>query len=115
MISSISSSLSAIKSYGQKMDVTANNVANANSDEFKKSAAYLKEGYNGGVEVDIKKIESKGPLYSEANSMKLKEGSNVDLAEEIPQMMVSQRGYEANLKTLKTQDEMVGTVLNIVT
>jgi flagellar hook-associated protein FlgK len=36
------------------------------------------------------------------------------LEEEIPQMMVTQRTYEANLKVLQTQNEMLGSVLDIM-
>jgi flagellar hook protein FlgE len=44
-----------------------------------------------------------------------KEMSNVDLTEEIPEMIPTQRGYEANLKAIKTQDEMLGTLINLKT
>ena len=40
--------------------------------------------------------------------------SNVDLTEEIPQTITAQRGYEANLKLIETQDEMLGSVLDIL-
>ena len=42
-----------------------------------------------------------------------KEGSNVNLEEEIPELMVTQRTYEANLKVLQTQNKMLGTLLDI--
>ena len=40
--------------------------------------------------------------------------SNVDLAEEIPQTMIAQRGYEANLATLRTRDEMLKSIIDII-
>jgi flagellar basal-body rod protein FlgC len=43
-----------------------------------------------------------------------KETSNVNLEEELPDMMVTQRTYEANLKVLQTQDKMLGTLLDIL-
>jgi flagellar hook protein FlgE len=43
-----------------------------------------------------------------------KETSNVSLEEELPNMMVTQRTYEANLQVLKTQHEMLGTTLDIM-
>jgi flagellar hook-associated protein FlgK len=36
------------------------------------------------------------------------------LEEEIPEMMVTQRAYEANLKVLQTQNKMLGSVLDIM-
>ncbi|MBW2304960.1 MAG: flagellar hook protein FlgE [Deltaproteobacteria bacterium] len=42
------------------------------------------------------------------------EQSNVELAKEITDTIPLQRGYEANIKTIKTQDEMLGTILDIL-
>ena len=36
----------------------------------------------------------------------------VNLEEEFPEMMVTQRTYEANLKALQTRDKMIGTLLD---
>ena len=38
----------------------------------------------------------------------------MDLAEEIPQTVMTQRGYEANLKTIEVQDETLKSVIDIV-
>ena len=42
------------------------------------------------------------------------EASNVDPAEETVQMIMAQRGYEANLKSLATQNEMQEAILDIM-
>lgn len=42
------------------------------------------------------------------------EHSNVDLATEIPSLTLAQRHYEANLKMIQTEDEMLGSLLDIV-
>jgi flagellar hook protein FlgE len=42
------------------------------------------------------------------------EGSNVDLAEEMTQLMLLQRSYQANLKVIETENDMRGDVLNII-
>ncbi len=42
------------------------------------------------------------------------EASNVDLAEEMTQMTLLQRSYQANLKVIETEDQMKGDVLNII-
>ncbi len=116
MISSASSSLSALKAFGQKMQVTSDNVANWQSDEFKKSQVVFTEGENSNVKVDIQKVETSGPIIAEIQDGEMveKELSNVELAEEIPQTMVSQRGYEANLKTIQVQDEVMDSLIDIV-
>jgi flagellar basal-body rod protein FlgC len=43
-----------------------------------------------------------------------KETSNVNLEEELPDLMITQRTYEANLKVLQTQDKMLGATLDIL-
>jgi len=66
MVSSISSGLSALDAFGVKMDVTANNVANIESEGLKKSRADLMEGSNGAVEVG--RIDSPGNIVHEEDS-----------------------------------------------
>lgn len=116
MISPVNSTVSALQAYNSQLEVTSNNIANVNTDEFKKSKATLKEGVNGGVQVDIKRVDAPGHRYQalEGDQMVEKETSNVDLSEEFPQMMTTQHAYKANMKVIQTQDEILGTVLNIV-
>lgn len=116
MISAISSAVSAINAFEKKMAVISNNIANSLSDGFKKSRAILKDGETGAVEVDISVVDTPGPVITveENGGILEKEMSNVDLAEEIPQTIIAQTGFEANLKTLQTEDEMMGTLLDIL-
>ena len=39
--------------------------------------------------------------------------SNVDLAEEMTDMIVAQRGFQANSKTITTASEMLQDVINL--
>ena len=116
MISPLNSTISALQAYKTQMDVTSNNIANVNTEGFKKSKAALKEGTNGDVQVEINRVDTPGHRYQElqGDQMVEKETSNVDLSEEFPQMMTTQHAYKANMKVIQTQDEILGTVLNIV-
>ncbi len=116
MISSVRTALTAIHAYGSKMSVTANNVANLETEDFKKSRATLVEGANNTVQVEITKIVTPGPKITEPNNdqHQPREMSNVDLSEEIPQTILTQRGYEANFVTLRAMDEMTATIIDIV-
>jgi len=117
MTFSIQSTLSAIKAFGEKMGVTANNIANVETEEFKKSQATLVEGPKKNVEVEITQPDIPGPVVVDESTdgqLRVKEMSNVDLAEEIPQTIIAQRGYEANLATLRTQDEMLKSIIDII-
>jgi len=115
MISVIRSSISAINAFGKKMGIIADNVANVGSEGYKKKEAMFKENPNGGVSVEIRRVETPGHtvLVEENDSMVPKELSNVDLTEEIPQSVVTKRYYEVNLKILKSGEEMLGMLLDI--
>jgi len=116
MISALSNAVAAIKAFEKKMAVTSNNVANWQTEGFKKSRVDMKEGEAGAVTVDISVVDTPGSIVAveENNGIVEKELSNVDLAEEIPQTIIAQTGFEANLKILKTEDEMMGSLLDIL-
>ncbi|MBW1803258.1 MAG: hypothetical protein JRJ85_21325 [Deltaproteobacteria bacterium] len=116
MIDSVSSSISALNAHGKKMGVTANNVANVSSEGFKKSRAVLEEGTMSHVEVEISRVDTPGPLVTEVidGERVERELSNVDLAEELTLTIPTQRGYEANLAMIRTEDEMLGSIIDII-
>ena len=117
MISSVNSNISALEAFGKKMGVTANNVANVESEDFEKSRAVLTEGANREVKVEIEKIETPGPIVTEIiddGEIVEKEMSNVDLAEEIPQTIIAQRSFEANLKSIQAQEETLDSLFDII-
>ena len=41
------------------------------------------------------------------------EESNVDITEELVNMIVAQRAYQANAQTIKTQDQVLQTLVNL--
>jgi len=116
MISSVNSTISALQANKTRLGVTADNIANVNTAEFKKSRVIQQEGVEGDIQVDVNRVNSPGHRYQslEGNQMVEKESSNVNLEEELPEMMVTQRTYEANLKVLQTHDEMLGSLLDTV-
>lgn len=116
MIPAVNGTLSALQAYKKSMGVTSNNIANVNTEAFKKSRAILTEGVNGGVEVAVDTVDTPGHRYQELDGDRMvdKETSNVNLEEEIPDLMITQRTYEANLKVLQTRDRMLGTTLDIM-
>jgi len=116
MISPLSSATSALSSFSVKRDVIANNVANVNTDGFKKSRTTLQEGKNGGVEPVVDQVDTPGPskLVSENGVIREVEASNVDLAGELTETIPTQTAYKANLKTIKTADDMLGSLLDAI-
>jgi flagellar hook protein FlgE len=69
-------------------------ITSTNSGEFKKG---LKPGSNGGGTL------SPGTL----------EMSNVDLSREFTEMIVTQRGFQANSRIITTSDEMLQELVNL--
>ncbi len=116
MISGIGSTLSALNAFGTKMEVTAQNTANLQSEEYKSLEAIFTGGDTGSVEVTLSESQAPGPLISvqENGQTVEKELSNVDLAEEISDTVLTSTGYDANLRVLSTRDEMLGSLLDIV-
>jgi len=116
MISPIASSLSALSAARKKLNVTANNVVNVNTDEFKKSRVTLSEGANGGVSATVDVVDTPGiPKETIQNDRFVPtESSNVDLAEELTELIPTKSYYGANLKSLKTQQDMLGALIDII-
>ncbi len=115
MIPRIASSLSGLIAQERKVATTAHNVANVDTDGFKKSRLLLEEGPRGGVSTRSETVNSPGPLAVEqtAAGERLVEQSNVDLAEEMPSLVLARRAYQANVKVVQTEDEMLGALLDI--
>lgn len=116
MTFSVNTNLSALKAFGKKMGVHANNIANMHSKGFKKSRAVLKEGADQTVTVEIDRIDSPNYPISKTSGDQIRnnESNNVDVATEIVGTMTSQRGYEVNSTFIKTEEEMTGTILDLL-
>jgi flagellar basal-body rod protein FlgC len=115
MLSGISSGLSALKAIQTRTQSTANNTANVNTDAFKKTRVTMLEDAPQGVTTNVQRMETPGAMVYETtqNGEVLVEKSNVDLTAEMPQMMIDRRAFQANIKTLQAQDEMLGSLLDI--
>ena len=113
---SINSSASALRAFGTQIEVSANNVANVYSEDFKKSRALVTEADNDAVKVDISKVNTEGPIVTETlnNETVQQELSNTDISEEFTDQIISERAFEANTKMITTQDQMLGTIIDIV-
>lgn len=115
MALAFNTSVSAILANGKKMGVHANNIANMYSEGFKKSRALLKEGANQTVDVEIEPVIQKVDAGSETSVNQTPDiPDHVNLAEEIVGSMLAQRGSEMNAVAVTVQDEMVGTIIDLI-
>lgn len=115
MSSAFGTTLSALRVFNIKLDVNANNIANVNTDNFKKSRVNLQEAAPGGVRVTIEQINTPGiPLGSNERTGEETESSNVTMEEEFVDQMVTQYALEANLLTVKTAEDTQKALLDII-
>ncbi len=112
MFSGIKNSIAALQALGQRQAVSANNLANATSDNYQTTTAHLKEGPTGDPALQLGKDSSPGLPMSEADGT-TRQSSNVDITRELSSMIPTRTAYSANLKTLQVADEMSGTLLDL--
>ena len=115
MISATQSALSGLKAITTRLNSNANNVANISTENFKRTRVLLSDEQPGGVKTNVEKVNTPGSkIYQETNSgTELVELSNVDLADELPDMMLNTTFYKANLRTIQTTEEMYGSLLDL--
>jgi flagellar basal body rod protein FlgG len=115
MLEAMNTALSALGAYLRKQDVTANNIANTSTSDFKRSKAAFEETSPAGVKVTLSRVETPGtPLPPDEINGEGHQMSNVSLEEEIVDLITTRHAFAANVKTIQTEDEMQGTLLDII-
>lgn len=116
MFPSISNSYSGLVAAQARINAAANNIANANTPDFKKTRTLLEESSSGGVQVTLEKVNTPGSVVLEDSDQGLikQELSNVSLEEEFVNLLIGKRSFEANLKSIEVQNQTLGSVLDIV-
>ena len=99
---SISVNVSSLQANQTFANVTANNVANVNTDRFVPQDTVISNNDNNSVNATVREGQDNGSLKSQT-----------DLAKEIPDQITSVGVAEANATAIRTQDDMLGTVLDI--
>ncbi|MCX8029278.1 MAG: flagellar hook protein FlgE [Brevinematales bacterium] len=69
---------------------------------------YIETMNSGLADISPAEIKGKGKIYSGALEM-----SNVDLSDAFVDMIVTQRGFQANSRTITTTDQMLQEILNL--
>jgi len=110
---SINTNISALNALATRQDVTANNIANCESKQFKKSTTVLEEGATGTVSTRTQRVNTPGVMINQPDGS-LEELSNVDLGQELVGMIPTQHSYLANLKALQANQEMEDKVLDLI-
>ncbi len=101
---SFSPSLSGIKSTITRQDISAHDIANINTKGFEESTAHQTEAKPRGTRIShITKTPNRSG-----------EMSNTDLAKESVEQIRNKQNLKANVRVAKTQDEMLGDVIDLL-
>lgn len=122
-------SVSGLQAQSKRLAVSADNVANLRTVGRPgvtegKDAAYVPRQVQqtsvagGGVRAETRPVDpSSVPAYQPDSPMADAEGMvaapNVSLEKELVEQMLAKRVYQANASVIRTQDEMLGTLLDI--
>lgn len=88
--------LSGLQAAQTRLQVSANNVANAQTEGFQREVVQQQANPNGGVSTRVEKLPEPG----------------ADLATDLVEQKMAAYSFQANLKVLKTDEAMTGSLLN---
>ena len=93
-INSISNS--ALQAFSKSQQVTANNIANVNTDGFASSQTIFQEQASGGVAASVAQTQD-----------------SVDISREATNLMANSHGFKSSIKALQTAGDMTKELLSI--
>ena len=98
----ISSNVSSLMSNQTYMNNNAHNVANVNTDRFIPHNTTISETQNGATKANTTMASSNGS-----------EKSQTDLSKELSDQVTIEKVAQSNVQVIRTQDEMLGSLLDI--
>jgi len=98
----ISTNVSSIQANQVMLDANANNIANVNTDGFRPTDVRMSNNSNESVTANLRVANDTGSSKSQT-----------DLAKEIPDQIVGVNVAAVNVTAIRTQDEMMGSLLDI--
>lgn len=118
IIDPLYSATAAMSANAARLAVAAHNIANINTEGFRASTATIESNAAGLPVVTITQSTTAGPLIMMPEGLPGGEVyralSNTSLAEEFVQMQLAEIGYKAGASIIPVQNEMIGTILDIL-
>lgn len=130
MVSAINSALSGLTAASQRLNVSAQNIANAESTQTLRNGQVVNEPYvpqklvqrtqpEGGVSTDVQPVSPAtqdrfDPSNAAADVSGVTAFPNVDTAEQLVNTQLSLYTAQANINVLKVQDKLNKSILNII-
>ena len=115
MFLGFASALSGIQAGSRLLGASAHNIANAQTENFKRTRTTFEESSAGGVIVSLSTDNRPGPQFPTGDDpFTFREGSNVELEEELIHTLEATHLIKANLASVRTQDKVLGSLLDII-
>lgn len=105
----IQSLIAGLTSALRRINITAHNIANGQTDGFQSIDAST-----GTVSSTAPGAQSQTRLDLPNSSAESHLPSDVDLSTEVTNLIINKNAFEANINALKAQDETLGSILDIV-
>ena len=114
MLGPADKALSGVRANILRMDAASNNITNVNTPDYKSIRVPTVETVNGGTRGTPVRDDRPGPLGIESDTGKVYENSNSDIGTEFTNLMTAVRGTESNITVIRTSDEILGTLFDIM-
>lgn len=131
MTDALSIALSGLSAQSRRLSVAASNIANAStvgalptaespaSTVYKPlSVSYTALATGGVLAQTVEDAQGYSPIYDPSSPFANQEGlvaaPDVDFNQEVVSLMTTKTAYKANISVIKTQDEMMGALLDAV-
>jgi len=98
----ISTNVSSIQANQVMLDANANNIANVNTDGFRPTDVKVSNPSEGALQANLRVADDNGLTKSQT-----------DLSKELPDQIVGEKVAAVNVTAIRTQDEMMGSLLDI--
>ena len=106
--------LLAIRALDRANNVIANNITNVNTGGFQKSRAATAQAVTGGVTPSVERMNTPVDTVTIRGGSRGEQTSNVNLEEELIALAANRHTYDTNIETLKTTEEMQGTLFDLL-
>ena len=126
MVSAINTAVSGLAAAGKRLEVSANNIANQFSTKSQINGVTVDQPYvaqqvdqvsltNGGVEAITHDVNPASVTIVDPNGQGATEQvPNVNTDQELVNQNIAAYDYKANLKTIKVQDNLDKSLLDII-
>ena len=89
--------LSGVQATSTRLDVAASNIANVQTEKFQRQVVNQQSQESGGVTTSVAQAQEIGP----------------DLAKDLMEQKMASNTYRVNLRTIQTDQQMLGNLLDI--